>query len=463
MPGGYGIAEVVVRISGQPLQRPYAIKSVEIANAVHSIPMATLAIIAHGPPPYEQGAVLVGGPIKPAVTIEIGILHNNAEIRVFAGIVTAVNLRMNADAMQLEVLARDKAISLAGTRRSQIWANESDRDTIRAIVEAAGLKVGTSPAQDSRHEALVQHDCTDLDFILSRADARGWLVLVDDGTVSLCRMAIEGEATRRFAVGDGGIADAELGWDARTQATNLAGVVWSSENLAATQPVDGDVPSLPPAGISRGKLGGQLPSGPALLAHMVPLPAEEARSWSSARLARMRLSLFRGRITVAGMPDLKPMEVARLVGLGPDLSGDTLITGIRHRLDAKGFSTDIQFGLSPELVGRLPKLAGMPAGGLLPPIAGLQLGTIVGGEDGNAARTARVRVKVPALSADPPAVWARIATPDAGDNRGFCFFPEEGDEVLVGFLADDPRHPVVLGRLHGAEEHPARGACNYKE
>jgi uncharacterized protein involved in type VI secretion and phage assembly len=51
-------------------------------------------------------------------------------------------------------------------------------------------------------------------------------------------------------------------------------------------------------------------------------------------------------------------------------------------------------------------------------------------------------------------VWARVARPDAGKDRGFVFWPEVGDEVVVGFLGDDPRHAIVLGGLHGARNTP---------
>ena len=51
-------------------------------------------------------------------------------------------------------------------------------------------------------------------------------------------------------------------------------------------------------------------------------------------------------------------------------------------------------------------------------------------------------------------VWARLCAPDAGNQRGYFFRPEVGDEVVVGFLNNDPRHPVVLGSLYGSKNAP---------
>jgi len=48
-------------------------------------------------------------------------------------------------------------------------------------------------------------------------------------------------------------------------------------------------------------------------------------------------------------------------------------------------------------------------------------------------------------------IWARVATPFAGNNRGTFFLPDVGDEVLVTFVNGDPRFPIVIGGLWNGE------------
>ncbi|HET8745630.1 MAG TPA: phage baseplate assembly protein V [Ramlibacter sp.] len=69
---------------------------------------------------------------------------------------------------------------------------------------------------------------------------------------------------------------------------------------------------------------------------------------------------------------------------------------------------------------------------------------------------ARVKVELYALAtASDVAMWARVASPFAGDGRGGFFIPQEGDEVLVVFVNGDARHPVVVGGLwNGAAAPP---------
>jgi uncharacterized protein involved in type VI secretion and phage assembly len=68
---------------------------------------------------------------------------------------------------------------------------------------------------------------------------------------------------------------------------------------------------------------------------------------------------------------------------------------------------------------------------------------------------ARVKVELYALdTSSDVALWARVASPFAGDKRGGFFIPQEGDEVLVVFVNGDARHPVVVGGLWNGSASP---------
>ena len=89
------------------------------------------------------------------------------------------------------------------------------------------------------------------------------------------------------------------------------------------------------------------------------------------------------------------------------------------------------------------------AAAMLPAIQGLQIGVVTAIEsdpDGEA----RIKVKLPLISTGEDGLWARQATDDAGNNRGWVIHPEIGDEVIVGFINADPRDPIVLGSLHSS-------------
>lgn len=51
-------------------------------------------------------------------------------------------------------------------------------------------------------------------------------------------------------------------------------------------------------------------------------------------------------------------------------------------------------------------------------------------------------------------VWARVATPFAGNSYGAFMIPDVGEEVLVQFINGDARYPVVVGSLWNGKNSP---------
>lgn len=73
------------------------------------------------------------------------------------------------------------------------------------------------------------------------------------------------------------------------------------------------------------------------------------------------------------------------------------------------------------------------------------------------ASQGRVKIHLPWSpdgGSDAYDVWARLATTMAGGGRGTWFIPEVGDEVLVSFLAGDPKWPYVVGALWNGQDDP---------
>jgi uncharacterized protein involved in type VI secretion and phage assembly len=72
-------------------------------------------------------------------------------------------------------------------------------------------------------------------------------------------------------------------------------------------------------------------------------------------------------------------------------------------------------------------------------------------------RLARVQVRLLSFDGigdqDAP-LWARVAVPFAGSDRGAFMLPDVGDEVLVTFINGDARLPVVVGGMWNGSAAP---------
>jgi len=50
--------------------------------------------------------------------------------------------------------------------------------------------------------------------------------------------------------------------------------------------------------------------------------------------------------------------------------------------------------------------------------------------------------------------WARLASFHGSDSIGAFFIPEIGDEVVLGYMNNDPCHPVILGSFYSSKRKP---------
>jgi uncharacterized protein involved in type VI secretion and phage assembly len=78
----------------------------------------------------------------------------------------------------------------------------------------------------------------------------------------------------------------------------------------------------------------------------------------------------------------------------------------------------------------------------------LFLAKVVSVQDPKSLNQVQVRLcNADGIAGQDGPVWARVAVPFAGGNRGAFFIPDVGDEVVVAFLAGDPRAAIVLCSL----------------
>jgi uncharacterized protein involved in type VI secretion and phage assembly len=177
------------------------------------------------------------------------------------------------------------------------------------------------------------------------------------------------------------------------------------------------------------------------------------RLLACANAARIRLRLlgqatadalrhFTGRGTTIGVPALRCDGWVALSGIGTRMSGPHYLSAVRHRMSARGYVTEFQIGLGEPLRP--------PADGPVRPA--LRVGVVEDLDDPEA--WGRVKVALPWRTDAPDAVWARVATLDAGPGQGTWFIPDVGQEVVLGLLGGDDRHPVVLGALWNGQQSP---------
>ena len=446
---------VTTTISSDGIVMPpeYEVLSIDVINEVNRIPYAQIVLL-DGAPSKQKFAISDTAFFQPGKEIEIKLRYEGkrGDIPIFKGLVMRHAVEANENGSLLTIELKDAAIKLARARRSEVYRQKKDSDIIGMLITSNGLRKGTVTDTALVHPEIIQYYCTDWDFILSRADAYAMLVLAESGKISLVKVKLDGAIRHTFTFGINEIYNFDIEVDANHQFARVESIAWDVENQNLTQASRAQDFKIKQGNLNAALManatGGKLQT----LSDAVPLAPNELQAWADASLIRSRMSMIRGRISIPGLGSARCLDLIKVDGIGKRFNGTTLVTGVRHRVDVNGWQTDVQFGLSPEAFASKNDIIDRPAAGQLPGVNGLQIGVVTSYDDPD--KKSRIKVMIPGIDAKKGEVWARLASPDAGKERGFFFRPEPGDEVVVGFFNDDPRQAVILGAMYSSKNAP---------
>ena len=383
----------------------------------------------------------------PGSEIEIAAGYHNDNETVFRGVVVKHGIRAKPDkSTYLTVECKDKAYSATLGPQNRYFTDTTDTTALEEILDAHGLDKDVE-ASEVEHRTLVQYSTTDWDFLVSRAEANGRLVIVDDGLVRVGAPDTSTEPAATLLYG-ATILSFELSLDATHQYGEVACIGWDPANQEVVQG-DAAAPGIEEPGNLSSDALVDATVGSVRYGHTGSLAAGELEAWASARKLKNTLSKVRGIVQCKGLAQVKPGTVVELAGVGDRFNGTAFVCGVCHVLSDGAWDMSVQVGLGPELFGSEVDVSEPSAAALLPAISGLQIGIVTQLQDDPDGEH-RILVRMPVLDAEAEGTWARIASLDAGDGRGAFFRPEIGDEVVLGFLNDDPRQPIVLGMLNSS-------------
>ncbi|MEB3357915.1 MAG: type VI secretion system tip protein VgrG [Synechococcales bacterium] len=449
----YDIATFTLLSNGKDITHDYAVLSLSVNREVNRVPSARL-VLQDGSAASETFAASEGDDLIPGKELEIALGYDGNDRTVFKGVIIKHGLKVSPNGDSVLILdCKDVAVGLTIGRHSRYFKDVKDSEAIATILKDYSRLTPTLQTTRVKHREIVQYYSTDWDFILSRAEMNGQIVLVEDGTVNVREPTTGGSPSVTLTYGSN-ILELETEMDARHQYKAVNAQAWDYDTQALLN-ASGKEPSLSDHGnLSAKNLARVTGVEKVDLRHGGLLNTNELQEWANAQMLKSRLGKIRGRIKTKGYSDTKPDSVIKLAGMGSRFNGLAYVSGVRHELNGGIWRTHLQVGLDPQWFYKEEGVVEQPASGLLPGVSGLQIGLAVKLEE-DPLKSDRVLVKSPIVDDQTnDGVWARVATLDAGNKRGSFFRPEIGDEVVLGFINDDPRHPVILGMLNSSN-HPA--------
>lgn len=439
-----GVVTSKILIEGAEVSTQYDILSIAVTNECNRIPTAILTVV-DGSVADQEFKASNDTVFEPGKLIEIKAGYEGIENLIFKGTIIKQAIKITKNNSVLIVTCKEDAFKMTLGKKNRIFYDATDSDAIEKLIQDVGLTAEVEATTFSHHE-LVQYQSTDWDFMLSRTQVVGAICTISDGTISIKKPVLSGEEVLTATYGSTIFSfDAEI--DARNQFKTYKANSWDYSNQEIVSVEATNSGQVTSGNLNESTLSKASGDQEISLNHTGNINSEILQTWVDSKSILQQLSMIRGRVQVQGNEKLKAGVLIKLEGIGERFNGKVFVGGVHHIVAEGNWLTNVQIGLDPEIFAAQHQISSIPASGMLPAVSGLQIGVVTALE-GDPDSEHRIKVKVPIVNAEEEGIWARVLSLYAGENYGVQFLPEIGNEVLLGFLNDDPNQAVVLGGLY---------------
>lgn len=450
---GQGYLSVLILVAGAEIPKTYQVDVIEIVKEVNKIPYARIEIV-DGNAREQTFPGSEDTKFDPGKEIEIKAGYGAGnEATIFKGVIIEHGLKhafYENKIAKLVIKCRDKALKMTVGRKNKIYLEQKDSDIISALASDSGLSA-TTDATKVTHKKLIQYYSTNWDFMLTRADVNGLIVTIDDGKVNVKKPTVSEKSAIKLSYGMD-VLEMDMFMDATYQLSEVKADHWDPAKQAI-ETTNGAKPSVNAQGDMDSAKLSKVTEPKELLQTAPPITKDALQAWADSVYLRGHLSRIRGTISFHGTS--KPLfgKTVELFGFGKHFTGDAYVSRVRHLIRKKSWETEVGLGLpmKPYMEEHQPSVGSLPAAGMLPPIYGLQHGVVKQIHEDPDGEF-RVLINIPIIDGGAgDGVWARMAHYYATADSGFVFYPEVGDEVLLGFLNNDPSFPVIVGSMYSSK------------
>lgn len=439
-----------IKIKGSAIDDTIQVHAIHVEQSINRISTAMITIL-DGSPSKEKFPVSASDTFVPgnAVTIEAG--YNNTNSVLFTGIITKQSVRVhNSTGPMLLIECKDEAIKMTVGRKSSAYSKKKDSDVISTLIGNSSLSSDVTATTVVIPE-LVQYYTTDWDFMLARAEVNSMIVSTLNGKVSVFDPTSDTSSVTTLTYGDN-LYDINADLNSVSQLAQVKASAWDYQNQKLIT-AEASNSLAGPGNISSKTLSDVVGLSTFELQTTAAETTDELTSWAKAQMLKSELSKITGDLRMQGCTTITPGKYVTIDGVGARFDGDHFVSAARHDIIDGNWFTELNIGLDSNWFIQEHEVEAPPAAGLLPGIQGLFTG-VVQKIDSDPDSEYRIQVEVALFNDNGEGLWARLSNFYSTSGQGVFFLPEVGDEVILGFLNEDPRYPVILGSLYSQKNKP---------
>lgn len=445
-------ASFTISVGDDEIPTTCQVRSVKVEKAINHISSATIVVL-DGSASDEtfqnsSSAIFVPGGV---ITIKAGY-NNEEETLIFKGIISKQALRVEgSEGPTLEIHCKDQAVKMTIGRNNASFFDTTDSAVINQLIDHYDDLSATVTNTIPTLPILQQYYVTDWDFMLTRAEVNGLVVTTINSEVAVFSAVANTSSVLTVTYGDNLFSlNADL--NSLTQFDKVEATAW---DFKTQKLITAEVPNtLAEAGnLSSDTLSEVADLNVFRLQTTAALDQESLESWAKAQMLKSELSKITGDVKFQGSALVEPGNYITLAGVGSRFNGDQLVSKVSHDISEDDWLTVAELGLDAQWFAQEPDVMHPKASGQLPGTHGLYNATVKQMYDDPDSEY-RILLDLPLFNPSGEGLWARLANFYSSGGAGAFFLPEVDDEVVVGFLNDDPRYPIILGSLYSTDIKP---------
>lgn len=436
-----------ILVNGTAIAGNYSVLSVTVSHMAHKVPEAQIVLL-DGDVSTATFEVSNSADFIPGVEIEIKAGYHSQEETIFKGMVVKQAVKvLQGQSSVLNIVAKHDIFKTTLNRKNTSFKDKKDSEVIESLIPGSSDVDATT----TQHKHLLQSFCTDWDFINLRAEANGMFVLPKYDKIQVKAPVLDADAVLSLYYGSS-ILEFEAEMDARNCYTEVKVSGWSASDQKVIESTESNQwNGKEPGNFTSNDAANAVGNSSLDMFWQGDTVTDNLDTVAKAAVIRHHLSKTFGRAQCIGFATIWPGDIIELNGVGDRFNGKAYVTGVHHSIREGKWDTDIQFGWkNKSYVSQYDDVTASPALGYMPGINGLQIG-VVKKLESDPLSEFRVLIQLPTLGGADEAIWARMATLDAGKDRGSYFRPEIDDEVVVGFIDNNPLHAVIVGCMHSSK------------
>lgn len=446
-----------IKIDGQVLSSTYEVFKIETFKEINRLSRARVQILGgdYTKNTFDESESAL---FNAGNEIEIQFSYDQKPVVVFEGIILKHSISISEGYMRRKTKSKmviecvDKAVLLKNSFTDTVYTEKTDDQIINNLINKVSGLTSSVESTTYEHPVLPKYNIDDWSFILERAKYNGLLVLNSNNKVTVKDPSV-GEITPEVTITNGG---GTLSFEAHLDSNNQYDKIQLEGRDSFSEEVFTKSGADPNEVVTNTKNNAKIiskKSSPSELNVNLPydVDANELKVLADALTKVSRLQRVSGRTKFKGVLEIDLDTVVALSGFGNRFDGNVYVSAVSHQIEEGRIFTDIEFGLKEDFF--TPKNI-FDRNQLVNSITGLHLGKVLQiHNDPN--NQYRIKVELPILNDLGNGIWAKLTQPYTGGGNGGTFFiPEVGAQVVVSFVGNDSRHPVVLGCLYNDSMKP---------